>query len=143
MDETGLDEALIANGDTFMGGSLKQMLLPLDVSCGELMRIATVKVADRRRFGGLSVDTNHYVTTFLEKGQTGAGSINAGLYRINKRAFEGSDLLAFSMETEIMPFLVAKNALSATEVSGPFMDIGVPDDYRLFDACVEDYVRQS
>lgn len=142
MDESGLDEALIANGDTFLGGSMASMLAPLGLAGGELMRIATVQVPDRARFGGIALDAGQRVTAFLEKGQTGAGPINAGLYRIHRRAFEGQGPGAFSMETQVMPRLVAADALQARELAGPFIDIGVPEDYRLFDMRVHDYVDQ-
>lgn len=143
MDETGLDDALIANGDTFLGGSLKTMLASLDLDGGELMRIATVQVSDRTRFGGVAVDAEQRVTAFLEKGQIGAGQINAGLYRMHRRAFDYEDQGAFSMETQVMPRLVAKCALQARELAGPFIDIGVPTDYRLFNARAHDFVRQN
>lgn len=143
MDETGLDDALIANGDTFLGGSLQTMLASLDLDGGELMRIATVQVSDRTRFGGVAVDAEQRVTAFLEKGQTGAGPINAGLYRIHRLAFDSQDHGAFSMETQVMPRLVAKSALQARELAGPFIDIGVPADYRLFDSHVHEFVRQN
>lgn len=143
MDETGLEEALIANGDTFLGGSLQTMLASLDRDGGELMRIATVQVSDRSRFGGVAVNPEQLVTAFLEKGQTGAGPINAGLYRIHRLAFDSQDHGAFSMETQVMPRLVAKKALQARELAGPFIDIGVPADYRLFDSSVHEYVRQN
>lgn len=143
MGKAGLDDVLITNGDTFLGGSLQTMLAPLDLTGGELMRIATVQVPDRTRFGGVAVDAAQRVTAFLEKGQTGAGPINAGLYRIHRHAFDCEDQGNFSMETQIMPRLVAKGALQARELSGPFIDIGVPADYRLFDTHVHDYVRQD
>lgn len=141
-EETGLDEALIANGDTFLGGSLASMLTPLDVAGGELMRLATVSVPDRTRFGGVAFDSEHRVTAFLEKGLTGAGPINAGLYRIHRHTFDCADIGAISMETHIMPRLVVEGALQARELAGPFIDIGIPEDYRLFDSRVLDYVRQ-
>ena len=144
MDVTGLDEALIANGDTFLCGSMQPLLMQLGLTDGELMRIATVQVRERTRFGGVVLDAaGQRVTDFLEKGQSGAGPINAGLYRIHRRAFEGQGPGAFSMETQLMPRLVAKNALQSRHLEGPFIDIGVPEDYRLFDSRVHDYVRQS
>lgn len=141
LTESGLDEALIANGDTFLGGAMVSMLSPLGLADGELMRIATVEVSDRARFGGVALDEARRVTAFLEKGQTGAGPINAGLYRIHRRAFDGQGSGAFSMEMQVMPRLVAVRALHARELSGPFVDIGVPEDYRSFDTRVHDYVR--
>lgn len=143
MDEAGLDEALIANGDTFLGGSLQTMLVPLDLKAGERMRIATVQVADRARFGGVAVDAALHVTAFLEKGQTGAGAINGGLYRVHRDAFDGEALGAVSMETQVMPRLVLQGALQARELVGPFVDIGVPEDYRVFDTQVHGYVDQD
>jgi D-glycero-alpha-D-manno-heptose 1-phosphate guanylyltransferase len=143
MDEFGLDDALIANGDTFLGGSLQTLLEPLDLEGSELMRIGTVRVRDRTRFGGVTVDSAQRVTSFLEKGQTGAGLINAGLYRMHRQAFEYEERGAFSMETQLMPRLITKSALQAREIAGPFIDIGVPADYRLFDLSVHDYVRQN
>lgn len=143
MVEAGLNEALVANGDTFLGGALDEMLLPLDVEHGEAMRMATVQVPDRSRFGGVAVDPTLRVTAFLEKGQSGAGPINAGLYRIHRRAFENEAPGSFSMETSVMPKLVADLALQARELAGPFIDIGIPEDYRLFDTRVHEYVRQS
>jgi D-glycero-alpha-D-manno-heptose 1-phosphate guanylyltransferase len=139
MTNLGLDEVLIVNGDTFLGGDLESMLTPIDLDGGELMRVATVQVPDRTRFGGVVVDAGFRVTTFLEKGQTGGGPINAGLYRVHCQAFDFEDQVAFSMETQVMPRLIAKCALQAREISGPFIDIGIPEDYRLFDASVNDY----
>jgi D-glycero-alpha-D-manno-heptose 1-phosphate guanylyltransferase len=143
MDQAGLNDALIVNGDTFLGGSLGAMMAPMDLAGGERMRIATVQVPDRVRFGGVAVDNAHHVIAFLEKGQSGEGQINAGLYRAHRQAFDGEPLGAFSMETSVMPKLVAQLSLRAYELEGPFIDIGVPDDYRLFDTCVHDYVRKA
>lgn len=143
MEKSELSEVLIANGDTFLGGSIQSMLLPLGLADGELMRIATVQVQDRARFGGVSVDDCQHVSAFLEKGQLGAGPINAGLYRINRRAFDGQGPGTFSLETQLMPRLVAANALQARILAGPFIDIGVPEDYQLFDTRVQDYVGQD
>jgi D-glycero-alpha-D-manno-heptose 1-phosphate guanylyltransferase len=143
MNETGLDEALIANGDTFLGGSLQTMLAPLDVEGGELMRIGTVQVSDRTRFGGVAMNAEQRVTEFLDKGQTGAGPINAGLYRIHRLAFYHQDQGAFSLEAQVMPHLIAKSALQSRELAGPFIDIGVATDYYLFDSSVHEFVRQN
>jgi D-glycero-alpha-D-manno-heptose 1-phosphate guanylyltransferase len=141
MDETRLDDALIINGDTFLGGSLHTMLTQLDLKGGELMRIATVQVSDRTRYGGVEVNEELHVTSFLEKGQCGSGPINAGLYRIHRSAFDCEKSANFSMEMHLMPRLVSKNALQARGLLGPFIDIGVPADYHLFNSLVSDYVR--
>lgn len=133
MESCGLSEALIINGDTFVAGSIASMLSPLDRGNAELMRIATVEVPDRTRFGGIAVDSANRVKTFIEKGQSGLGLINAGLYRVHRDAFDQESEKAFSMETSVMPRLSAHGSLQARQLSGPFIDIGIPEDYRLFD----------
>jgi D-glycero-alpha-D-manno-heptose 1-phosphate guanylyltransferase len=143
MDEFRLDEALIVNGDSFLGGSLSAMLTPLNLAGGELMRIATVKVLDRARFGGIELDAAHHVTAFLEKGQSGPGLINAGLYRLHRSALEFWGPGPFSIETQLLPFLVRRRAVYSAELSGPFIDIGIPVDYHLFDTHFRDYINKS
>jgi D-glycero-alpha-D-manno-heptose 1-phosphate guanylyltransferase len=142
LKESGLDEALVVNGDTFLGGSLDEMMKPLDSKCGELMRVATVALDDRERFGGLMVNHDHKVTAFLDKGQVGAGIVNAGLYRIHRNVFDDNVAQrVFSIEMDVMPQLVIKGALQAREIAGPFIDIGVPDDYHLFNSHIQDYIQ--
>src|SRR3569623_1827452 len=125
MEKTGLSEALIVNGDTFVAGSLASMLAALDGKPSALMRMATVEVPDRTRFGGVTVDRENHVTTFVEKGQSGPGLINAGLYRIHRDAFNDEGEGAFWMETNVMPRLKGRGALQARQLSGHFIDIGL------------------
>ena len=132
MHERGLDEALVANGDTFLSGSLASLLPPLRRAQGELMRIAAVQLPDRRRFGGLVVQGG-WVTDFLDKGAVTAGPINAGIYRVARAVFAGrTPGQVFSLESDVMPDLARQRALGATAVDGEFIDIGVPEDYHRF-----------
>ncbi len=125
-------EALVVNGDTFLGGDLSAMLGPLDVSGGELMRMAVVKVEDSERFGRVLVDDGR-VIGFTEKGRPGPGLINAGLYRVSAGAFAKVAARApLSLEADVMPALGTSRAVSARHIAGEFTDIGVPDDYRRF-----------
>jgi D-glycero-alpha-D-manno-heptose 1-phosphate guanylyltransferase len=140
MIKSNLNEALVVNGDTFLGGSLDAMFVPLDLEGGELMRIAAVSVQDRGRFGGIEIDEDSHVVNFLEKGQASSGQINAGLYRIGIEAFANLSSSVFSLETEVMPRLVVRRNLQARELAGPFIDIGVPDDYYLFSGLHQSYV---
>jgi D-glycero-alpha-D-manno-heptose 1-phosphate guanylyltransferase len=135
-----LDEVLIANGDTFIGGSIQPMLEPLDVDAGELMRVATVTLTDRTRFGSVVIDSSNRVMALIEKGQADAGLVSAGLYRVHRRAFLGAAVTPLSLETQVMPTLIAKGGLWSRSLTGPFVDIGVPDDYKLFDTRVHEYI---
>lgn len=140
MAQSNLNEALIVNGDTFLGGSLDVMFAPLDIEHDELMRVATVNMQDRSRYGGIEVDQENHVINFFEKGQAGPGQINAGLYRIGIKAFGDGSNSVFSLETEVMPKLVVSRSLQARELAGPFIDIGVPDDYYLFNKLHKNYI---
>lgn len=132
MQDRGLTEVVVTNGDTYVDSDLSALLIPLALARGERMRIAAINVEDRSRFGGLRLDGGR-VTGFLEKGASGSGPINAGTYRVHRSIFEPrkpGD--AFSLETDVMPDLVHDGALTAAEITGDFIDIGVPDDYFRF-----------
>lgn len=132
LDTAGLGEALVANGDTFLGGDLSPMLAPLDTAAGEHLRIAVTRVPDRDRFGGVEAGAAGRVQRFVEKGTHGPGHINAGLYRVRRDTLPPGHDRAYSLESEIFPALAQRGELSAVQVAGPFIDIGVPDDYRRF-----------
>ena len=52
---------------------------------------------------------------------------------MQRSAFDGFDVGgAFSMETQVMPLLMAAGALHAAALQGEFIDIRVPEDYRRF-----------
>lgn len=132
MDQLGLDEVMVANGDTYLDGDISGMLSPLERKAGELFRMAVVTVPDRGRFGGVRVGPQGRVQGFLEKGLTGAGLINAGLYRLCRTSLPKHHEGAYSLEADILPGLVQQGALSALAVDGSFTDIGVPEDYFRF-----------
>jgi len=132
LDTLGLDEVLVANGDTYLDGALSAMLAPLDRDGGEAFRMAVVDVPSRARFGGVELDSAGRVTGFLEKGQAGGGFINAGLYRLCRAALPRDRAGAFSLEVDALPGLVRERRVRASVIAGSFIDIGVPEDYRLF-----------
>ena len=135
LQQAGLDEALVTNGDTFLGGSLQGMLTPLDGASDEWVRMATTEVPDRGRFGGVAMQGER-VTGFLEKGLSGAGAINAGFYRVSLRCFQGHSVgQVFSFETDVLAPLAQGGKVTACATHGAFTDIGVPDDYHRF--CAE------
>jgi D-glycero-alpha-D-manno-heptose 1-phosphate guanylyltransferase len=132
MDTLKLDEALVANGDTYLSGDIGEMLAPLRSAQRELFRMAVVEVPERSRFGGVQIGREGQVEGFIEKGRPGAGAINAGLYRLSRNALPAMRSGAYSLETEVLPALVARGAVTALLVRGDFTDIGVPQDYFHF-----------
>lgn len=131
-EEADLEQAIVANGDTYLNGDITPLLAPLDLADGERLRIATIEVLDRARFGGILL-SNHLVSGFSEKGEQGPGLINAGIYHVHRSALQGHTYPeAFSLEADVMPVLISESSLSAMKVCGSFIDIGVPDDYYRF-----------
>jgi D-glycero-alpha-D-manno-heptose 1-phosphate guanylyltransferase len=132
MDVFGLDEVLVANGDTYLDGNLSPMLTPLDRAGHELFRMAAVVVPDRYRFGGVQTNASGRVVQFLEKGQHDGGLINAGLYRVCRAALPTSRTGPYSLETDVLPSLVEQGGVTLIAIDGTFIDIGIPLDYERF-----------
>ena len=132
MDTLGLNEVLVANGDTYLSGDIGGMLTPLQRAQGELFRMAVVHVPERSRFGGVQVGVDGRVEGFIDKGRQGPGEINAGLYRLCRQAMPEMRSGAYSLETEVLPGLVAQGVVTALTVHGSFTDIGIPADYFQF-----------
>jgi D-glycero-alpha-D-manno-heptose 1-phosphate guanylyltransferase len=132
LDTLGLDEVLVANGDTYLSGDIGGMLTPLRSGQGELFRMAVVHVPERSRFGGIQVGADGRVEAFIDKGRQGPGEINAGLYRLCRQAMPAARSGAYSLEADVLPSLVAQGVVTALAVYGSFTDIGVPEDYFRF-----------
>jgi D-glycero-alpha-D-manno-heptose 1-phosphate guanylyltransferase len=133
MDASELDECLVVNGDTWLDADLDALLRPLAVEDDERVRVGCVLVADRGRYGGVVVGEHGRISGFEPKGAHGVGLINAGLYRLHRDAFDERPVgSAFSLESDVVPRLVAAGCVTAVPLEGTFIDIGVPDDYRRF-----------
>jgi D-glycero-alpha-D-manno-heptose 1-phosphate guanylyltransferase len=132
MKQIGLSEAAVVNGDTYIDADLSALLAPLAESRGEAFRLATIAVEDRARYGGVEVDGAN-VIAFVEKGRNGPGLINAGVYHLSAKVFEGFELrTAFSMETHVMPKMLRRQSMRSVSLVGEFIDIGIPADYQRF-----------
>jgi len=134
MAEMGLEEALVTNGDTWLDCDLSSFVPPLSLASSELFRMGVLEVQERSRYGGPTVDGCGNVLGFVAKGSIGPGLINAGLYRIHRKALDamGPPGASFSLESAVIPDLAAKGCLRAVKVAGDFIDIGVPKDYLSF-----------
>ena len=103
-----------------------------------LASLALVRVGDAARFGSVDIAGDGRVTGFREKAATGAGQhasaspgglINAGVYVVERELLASlpSDR-AVSLEREVFPGLT-DGRLQGVELTGPFVDIGVPESY--------------
>lgn len=127
------DPVLVVNGDTLFTIDLGA-LVAHHRAAGRLLTLALYHAPDTARYGRVAV-THGFVTGFEEKGPTGpglgAGLINAGVYVVSARLFDGLAVpAAFSFEEDFLAPRVAALAPAAHAAVGYFIDIGIPDDYR-------------
>jgi D-glycero-alpha-D-manno-heptose 1-phosphate guanylyltransferase len=116
----------VLNGDTFVGIDLVAM----KAAHTGALTIGVFDVDDVGRYGALAIDDG-VVRGFVEKGAKGPGAINAGVYLLGDDLFDRWPLPArFSFENDFLMPHVGELAPRVFRATGPFLDIGVPDDYR-------------
>lgn len=122
---TEADPLFIANGDTWVEASLRQML-EAHRRRGAAATMALVEVDDRARYGSVQMGAGGEVEGFGEKGDASAGWINGGLYLVNREVLLGElPDGASSLERDLLPGL-CNRGLYGFPVSGCFIDIGTP-----------------
>lgn len=123
-------EVLVINGDTHLQEDYRPMV--------ELHRrqrlpatMALVRQEECSRFGKVGFRAGK-VTAFCEKSCAhGPGWINAGVYLLSKRAFDGFDRgQAFSLEREVFPSLCPR--IGAYLCNCRFDDIGTPESLEAY-----------
>ena len=93
--------------------------------------IVVREVPDTARFGKVEICDGR-ISAFLEKGTHGPGLINAGCYVLPKTALDDFPLgKPFSIETEFFAKFLQHVKFSGYVTNGRFIDIGVPEDYKL------------
>jgi D-glycero-alpha-D-manno-heptose 1-phosphate guanylyltransferase len=124
------DPVLVLNGDSYVEWSLVPMLQLLSAKHADLV-IVLQAVADVTRYGSVTLDQDDRITHFVEKGiAAGPGLINAGVYLLRKQIVRSLPAsTAISLEKEVFPRLLDRQVYGLI-CTGPFIDIGIPDDLR-------------
>ena len=119
---------LVLNGDTFVQFDYQKMFAQHQNNHASLT-VLLREISDCKRYGKVIFE-NNIIKQFREKGETGAGWINAGVYLMNPNLFQSFDELTacFSLEEFIMTHL---NQIQPQVffTSDYFIDIGIPEDY--------------
>ncbi len=119
----------VLNGDTWLAYS-PAALEQATQAAGSSMGIALAQVPDVARYGAVQVQDGRALG-FLEKGQQGAGWINAGCYYLSAQALAALPAQAvFSFEREVLQRRAAAGDVAAFTQTQGFIDIGVPEDYQ-------------
>ncbi len=118
------DQVLVMNGDSFLDVDLQKMAKAHQGG----ITIACLQVADAARYGKVELEKEQ-ITAFREKGASGPGYINGGIYIIDRSVDFSSFPEAFSIERDFFPAFVGKGLLGwpCQEV---FIDIGTPETYQ-------------
>ncbi len=126
---TNEDTVLVLNGDTFLDVNYAAMLA-FHADEAAKMTIAITRQEDIARYGGVLL-TGSRVVSFQEKGQTGPGWINAGVYALQKNMLCWPESMGekFSFETDFLVPELKKISPAAFPANGYFLDIGVPEDF--------------
>ena len=120
---------MVVNGDTFVNLNYAQLL---DWYQQEAPSIAIVlkEMEDVSRYGSVIVSSG-IVSGFLEKGNTGPGLINAGIYLLSPNIFNTYCLKGnFSLESDLIQQHCLDLSPRAFITNAYFIDIGVPEDYE-------------
>ena len=129
---------LLMNGDTWF--DFNWLNLDLVPDGGVTIAARRVPVADR--YEQLALDPDGTVTAIVPRGsRDGGGVINGGLYVLDKTDLDGF-AAKFSIETDLLPRLVAQKRLRARVHDGFFIDIGMPESLAEARSTIADRLRR-
>lgn len=122
-------EVFVINGDTWLDVNFDAMEKMLVKRSNVKCCIAVKRMLDFDRYGALSIDSDGCVRGFLEKAPCSDGFINGGTYLVRREAL-ASEPDVFSLENDWLARMAPEGLLVACEVTGGFIDIGIPEDYE-------------
>ena len=124
---------LILNGDSYAEVIYEDLLaehLRHEAAMDRAMTVLSVRQEVCADYGRLEIDDAGRVTAFVEKGATGAGWINAGVYAAGGSWLRQLPAGRHSLERVTLPALAAEGRLFARTGRFFFRDIGTPDRLR-------------
>ena len=137
------EDVLILNADTYFDTDYRSLFQEQSGKCAD-MTIASREIEDVSRYGAILKDTDGRILRWNEK-QSGSGEtapkrgeINGGIYVMKKSLIEKIPAGKQSLENDCIPVWLSRSvSIHALPSDGYFMDIGVPEDYRRFQADVQ------
>ena len=127
---TGSEAVFVLNGDTFFNISLEKLLQFHHANRSDLT-IALKPMREFDRYGCVNVNEENRITGFEEKKYKDSGTINAGIYVLNKSLFDELSLPEkFSFETDVLNRYYADKRFYGVSFDEYFIDIGLPEDYE-------------
>jgi D-glycero-alpha-D-manno-heptose 1-phosphate guanylyltransferase len=126
------EDAMVLNGDSYIDVRIKDMIA-FHREKKASMTVAVKKIENPDRFGLISFDGDHRITSFDEKSANAAeGYINAGIYVFKGEIFDNvQENRTISLEKDLMPLFINDTGVYGFVVHGEFIDIGIPETYRV------------
>lgn len=122
------EDTFVLNGDTYLELDYARFAAAMRVQHAGL-GMALAQVPDVSRYGAVHI-ANERVTGFSEKGGSGPGWINAGVYWMPRSLSMPAATQAFSFEDSVLREAAQQDTLHACTATDAFIDIGVPEDYE-------------
>lgn len=130
MQKANNEEVVIINGDTMFMVQTAE-LISFHNSCNATATLALKEMQDFDRYGVVRTNENGLITAFEEKQYRDNGTINGGVYVVNKNEFLTKGLpLKFSFEKDYLEQYTNENKFYGLIADAYFIDIGIPQDYE-------------
>ena len=117
----------VLNGDTLLACQF-HALADLTLRSGAKAGLALRNVPDVGRFGSIAL-SGDLIQGFYEKGISGPGLINGGIYVLTPEAVSMLPPGVSSLETDLFPLLADKGKLAGLTCNVFFLDMGLPSTY--------------
>lgn len=135
------ENVIVANGDSLFVVSLAK-LLAFHQRKKASVSLSLKPMQQFERFGCVIIDEQDKIMAFEEKKYVEEGLINAGVYCIQKQAFEAILFPeAFSIERDYFEKYCDRGAFYGLAYDGYFIDIGIPADYNALQSDIHDVMR--
>ena len=123
------ENILVLNGDTWFPINLNEFF-SFHSGNNNMFSVALKPMQNFSRYGSVQCHED-IIVRFNEKKFCSEGLINGGIYLINRDFIESRELPeVFSLENEILEKEAGSGILKCSIFDAPFLDIGVPEDYR-------------
>lgn len=123
------ENVFVLNGDTYFALNYQEMW-HRHIDKSAKISIALRYIDNTERYGRVKL-CNDIITSFREKGDTGPGYINSGVYLIAKNIFDTFKLPEqFSFELDYLSHFTKSINPFAYLATGYFLDIGTPESYN-------------
>jgi len=130
LKQVGGDSALVLNGDTYVSWN-RDELFRVHRSEGVPITLVIKPMKNFDRYGTVEMRGQRLVA-FHEKRFCVQGCINGGVYLLeHRKIFWDRQDASFSFEKKILEESILNPGISGLICDGPFIDIGVPEDYEL------------